>query len=134
MGIGFDRNASNEPISIVEFKRPKRDDYTLIDNPFVQVQKYADVLRKTGEAIRFDGIALRTIESKTPFMCQVVADITPTLKEVMRSFGGFYQKSGTSAYYKWDEGFNVFIEVTSYSELIKSARARLHAFFDKLGI
>lgn len=134
LGMGFDRSASNEPISIIEFKRPKRDNYTLIDNPFVQVQQYVDVLRKSGEATRYDGVSLRTIEAHTPFMCQVIADITPTLRDVMRSFGGFYQRAGTSAYYKWDEGFKIFVEVNSYAEIINSARARHHAFFDKLGV
>ena len=47
LGLGFDHAGSNDPISIVEFKRPGRDDYSLQKNPFVQVRKYVTDLRKS---------------------------------------------------------------------------------------
>tara|TARA_R100001369_G_scaffold60803_1_gene87598 strand:+ start:465 stop:2429 length:1965 start_codon:yes stop_codon:yes gene_type:complete len=134
LGMGFEKGASPEPITIVEFKRPKRDDYTMADNPFTQVQDYVEELRKAGEATRFDGRVIRTIEDNTPFMCQIVADDTPSLRHVMKRVGGFYKKAGSKSYYRWDEGFKVFMEVTSYADLISGAKARHAAFFDKLGI
>ncbi|WP_299155123.1 hypothetical protein [uncultured Tateyamaria sp.] len=134
LGMGFDKASSQEPITIVEFKRPKRNDYTMADNPFTQVQDYVDELRKAGEATRYDGRLIRTIEDQTPFMCQIVADDTETLRKVMKRIGGFYKKAGSKSYYRWDEGFKIFMEVTSYSDLISGAKARHAAFFEKLGV
>lgn len=73
LGMGFEKGSSPEPITIIEFKRPKRDDYTMADNPFTQVQDYVEELRQAGEAARFDGKVIRTIEDSTPFMCQIVS-------------------------------------------------------------
>jgi hypothetical protein len=134
LGMGFEKGASSEPVTIVEFKRPKRNDYTMTDNPFTQVQDYVEALRKAGEAMRFDGKSLRVIESTTPFMCQIIADDTETLQHVMKRIGGFYKKAGSKSYYRWDEGFKIFMEVTSYSDLISGAKARHAAFFEKLGV
>jgi hypothetical protein len=134
LGMGFDKASSQEPITIVEFKRPKRNDYTMADNPFTQVQDYVDELRKAGEATRYDGRLIRTIEDQTPFMCQIVADDTETLRQVMKRIGGFYKKAGSKSYYRWDEGFKIFMEVTSYTDLISGAKARHAAFFEKLGV
>jgi hypothetical protein len=134
LGLGFDHAGSNDPISIVEFKRPGRDDYTLLKNPFVQVRKYVTDLRKAGRAVATDGTEIREIRKETPFMCFVVADITPTLREMMEQFGPFHQKAGHGSYYKWDESYSTFIEVASYKEVLKGAKARNHAFFRKLGL
>jgi hypothetical protein len=134
LGLGFDSSDHSHPITIVEFKRPKRDDYTLTDNPISQVRSYVDQLRQAGEAIKFDGTPLRTIGSDTPFMCHIIADITPSLRDVMRQLGRFAQKAGSSSYYWWDDNFRTFIEISSFKEIVSSAKARNQAFFAKLGI
>jgi hypothetical protein len=134
LGLGFEQSKANSPITIVEFKRPGRNDYTLEKNPFVQVRDYVSRLRSAGVAKDFRGKVVRQIDQETPFLCYVVADIEPTLREMMQQFGPFHQKAGHGAYYKWDEPYRVFIEVASYSEVIRSARARHEAFFQKLGL
>ena len=134
LGMGFDSIDKSQPITIIEFKRPKRDDYTLSENPVVQVQNYVESLRKAQQAIKFDGTPLRAIDENTPFMCQIIADITPTLRDVMKRFGGFHQKAGTHAFYKWDSDYRVFIEISSFKEVLDSAKARNQAFFDRLGL
>jgi len=134
LGMGFEKGASLEPITIIEFKRPKRDDYTMSDNPFTQVQDYVKELRSAGEANRFDGRMIRPIDPDTPFMCQIIADDTPSLRDVMDRLNGFYKKAGSKSYYRWDSHFKIFMEVTSYSDLISGAKARHAAFFHKLGI
>ncbi len=134
LGMGFEKGASLEPITIIEFKRPKRDDYTMSDNPFTQVQDYVKELRSAGEANRFDGRMIRPIDPDTPFMCQIIADDTASLRDVMDRLNGFYKKAGSKSYYRWDSHFRIFMEVTSYSDLISGAKARHAAFFDKLGV
>jgi hypothetical protein len=134
LGMGFEKGASQEPITIIEFKRPKRDDYSMSDNPFTQVQDYVKELRSAGEASRFDGRMIRAIDPDTPFMCQIIADDTPSLRDVMDRLNGFYKKAGSKSYYRWDSHFKIFMEVTSYSDLISGAKARHAAFFEKLGV
>jgi hypothetical protein len=53
LGLGFNSDDYSQPITIVEFKRPKRDDYTLSDNPISQVRSYVEKLRSKKEVIKF---------------------------------------------------------------------------------
>ncbi len=134
-GLGFQNGDVTQPITIIEFKRPKLDNYTTDKNPINQVRDYVEEMRKSKEVIKYDGTSLRTIDDNTPFHCHIIADITPTLKQAMKKSGGeFYQKAGTGCYYKWDEPFKTFIEISSFAEVLKSAKARNEAFFKKLGL
>ena len=45
LGLGFKSDDHSQPITIVEFKRPKRDDYALAGNPITQVRSYVKQLR-----------------------------------------------------------------------------------------
>jgi predicted transcriptional regulator len=74
LGLGFDRTSSLEPIAIIEFKKPRRDDYTLTKNPFVQIREYVTRLRAAGVARAVDGREVRRIEKDTPFMGYIIAD------------------------------------------------------------
>lgn len=134
LGLGFKSDDHSQPITIVEFKRPKRDDYTLSDNPISQVRSYVQQLRDSREAIKFDGTPLRSISDDTPFTCHIVADITNSLLQVMRDLGQFSQRAGSSSYYWWDANYRTFIEITSFREVLSAAKARNHAFFKHLGI
>lgn len=134
LGLGFENNDRSQPISIVEFKRPKRDDYTLEDNPITQVRKYVEKIRTSGHATKYDGTPLRTVDKDTPFLCHIVADITPSLRNVMRDLGPFHQKAGSGSYYCWDNAYGIFIEISSFLEVLSSAKIRNEAFFERLGI
>ncbi len=132
-GLGFYQD-NTQPITIIEFKRPKLDNYTLEKNPIIQVRKYVKQMRKSGQAQKYDGKKIRDIDENTPFHCHIIADMTPKLEEVMNQFGPFYKKAGTRCYYKWDEPSKIFIEISSFDDVLNSARARNEAFFTKLGI
>lgn len=134
LGLSFGSDDQSQPITIIEFKRPKRDDYTLADNPISQVRSYVEQLRSAGEASKFDGTPLRNIDPDTPFTCHIVADITPTLSAMMKQLGRFSQRAGTSSYYWWDDNYRTFIEISSFREVLSSAKARNQAFFKHLGI
>lgn len=134
LGLGFQNDDASTPITIIEFKRPKIDNYTLEKNPITQVRKYVEDMRKAGEAIKFDGTPLRTIEKSTPFMCHIIADITPSLRQAMKALGQFHQKAGSSSYYSWDPEFSIFIEISSFKDVLHSAKARNRAFFERIGL
>lgn len=134
LGVGFQNNDVSQPITIVEFKRPKRDDYTLDKNPITQVRRYVTDMRQAKNAIKYDGTVLRPIDEVTPFMCHIIADITPSLEKVMRDLGQFHQKAGSRTFYSWDPEYKTFIEISSFKDVLDNAKARNKAFFEKLGI
>ena len=134
LGLGFESDDKTAPITIIEFKRPKVDNYTLDSNPITQVRKYVEDMRKAGFAMRYDGAPLRSIEANTPFMCQIVADLTPSLREVMKQLGKFHQKAGSNSYYSWDPEYCIFIEISSFHDVLESARSRNRAFFERIGL
>lgn len=134
LGLGFQNSDLSQPITIIEFKRPKRDDYTLEKNPVTQVRKYVRDMRKSGEAIKYDGTPLRQIASTTPFVCHIVADITPSLRSVMHDLGPFHQKVGSGTWYRWDDAYNIFIEISSFKDVLDSAKLRNKAFFERIGL
>jgi len=134
LGLGFQNSDALQPITIVEFKKPKRDDYTAASNPISQVREYVDDMRQSKHAKRHDGVILRPISEDTPFMCHIIADVTPSLERAMRQLGPFHQKAGSNCFYKWDEGYKTFIEISTFTDVLTSAKARNKAFFDKLGI
>lgn len=134
LGLGFQNSDLSQPITIIEFKRPKRDDYTLEDNPITQVRKYVKDMRKSGEVIKFDGASMRQITETTPFVCHIIADVTPTLRSAMHDLGPFHQKVGSGTWYRWDDAYKIFIEVSSFKDVLDSARLRNKAFFEKIGL
>jgi hypothetical protein len=134
LGIGLQNDDVSQPITIIEFKRPKRDDYTLEKNPITQVRRYVSDMRQSKQAIKYDGTPLRAIDDVTPFMCHIVADITPSLESTMKDLGDFHQKAGTRTYYSWDRQYKIFIEISSFKDILDNAKARNKAFFEKLGI
>lgn len=134
IGLGFNIEDMNQPVSIIEFKQPKRDNYTLSDNPIVQVRDYVERFRAANEVTKFDGTVLRPVNDETPFHCFIVADVTKSLLNVMKQYGQFGRRAGGQSYYWWDPNFKIFIEITPYAEVLSSAKARNQAFFEKLGL
>lgn len=136
LGIGLERKGSCEPIIIVEFKRPGRDDYGQSEkkqNPTMQILRYVNEI-KTGKAVGRDGRIISHINENVSFIGYVIADITPTLKATL--IGTNFQNLTPDGlgYYGYDGPSKTFIEIIPYDKLINDARIRHQIFFDKLGI
>ncbi len=88
MVYGEGENAGvNSPvtsITLVEFKRPMRDDYTLADDP---VNKYFDLIQlvRSGKFKNQKGRPIPTANDRIPAYCYIIADITPTLKDILET-------------------------------------------------
>ena len=91
-------------------------------------------MRRSGEAIKYDGTPLRQIADSTPFVCHIVADVTPSLRSAMQDLGPFHQKVGSRTWYRWDDAYNIFIEISSFKDVLDSAKLRNKAFFEKIGL
>src|SRR5208283_1603478 len=67
------RDVPFSSITIIEFKKPQRNDYSEKENPFTQVAKYIDDIR-AGKATTTSGRPI-PIPPNLPFYCYVVCDI-----------------------------------------------------------
>ena len=129
----FHRKGTSQPHIIVEFKRPARDDYTDEENPLKQVFGYIRSLRQKKISDK-DGKLVTQIKDNTPFFCYVVCDVTPRLMETLENLDMNQELPGERGYYGYNKSMNAYVEILEYEQIVKDARLRNEAFFEKLGI
>ena len=117
-------------ISIVELKRPQRNDLATEDtDPITQVYDYvADI--KSGKVKKANGRGFGNV-NQISFYCYVIADITPTL-ERSAARAGLWKSQDNMGYFGYNPTIGTYIEVISYDKLLKDAKQRNKALFDKL--
>ena len=114
-------------ITIVELKRPQRDDHE--NDPVWQVLKYVRDIRE-GRIKKDNGRDFGDM-SRVKFYCYVIGDLTPSMKD--SAVGrGLRPTQDNEGYYGYNEGIGAYVEVISYNKLLKNARQRNQVFFDKL--
>lgn len=129
----FHRPGTDQPIVIVEFKRPARTAYDEEENPIVQVFEYIEELRG-GSAVDKNGVIIQEVSDSTPFFCYIIADITPNLLRYLKLTKMNLPMPGGSGYYGFNEDYNAYVQVFSFKHIVKDARLRNEAFFKRLGI
>lgn len=122
-----------ESFTIVEFKRPERDDYTHGDkknDPIKQVRSYVQEIIDGKEKLR--GKAIQADKS-TPFYCYIIADITHTLQKIL-DFESFDPTPDGLGYFRFYSTINsrVYIEVVPFQKVIRDAKQRNKVLFDQL--
>lgn len=140
--IAFDRpvayrseNDASNPVTIFEFKRPGRDDFanpSSKEDPVEQVIRYVNAL-KNGQYRTPKGREIH-IASTTPFYGYVICDLSNKVKEWLYSEKDFKPMPDGMGYFSWRGNINLYIEVLSWSKVLKDAEIRNKAFFHKLGI
>ncbi|TQF43459.1 hypothetical protein UNPF46_02365 [Bradyrhizobium sp. UNPF46] len=129
--IGFRREGTNDPVVIVEFKRPGDDKPS--QDPVGQVLGYIEELR--GSQVRdIDGEVVSDITDQTPFECFIVCELTDATR---RSFEKTIAQNPTpdgEGYYGWSSRHNAHIRVISFKKMIRDAEHRNQAFFDELNL
>lgn len=132
--LAFQRAGKDEPVVIIEFKRPARDNYDGNSNPVVQVLDYVDVFRSGAAVTDFSGKVVKPISSSTRFICYVVADFMPSLVKVVRSSIAQHRTADGLGFFGYSEPHNAYVEVMPYAKIISDARIRNEAFFSRLGL
>lgn len=129
--VAFAEDADYTSVVIVEFKRPERADLNEDDNPLNQIKDYVRQIRE-GKARREDG---RTIEvpPNTPFYCYAVATLTHQLRELAKHHD-FTPTPDGRGFFSFHTGYNAYIEILSYDKVLRDARKRNRAFFERLGL
>ena len=127
------RKGTNQPIVIVEFKRPARGDYSDDENPLSQVFNYIRELADH-KVTDNDGRLITEIDKETPFFCYIVCDITPRLLATMEDYSIDQKLPGGRGYFGYNKKRNAYVEILQYSQIVQDAKLRHEAFFDELGI
>lgn len=130
-----DKDAPYQSISIIEFKKPERDNYVDNDdkkNPLDQVEQYVDDLL-SGKVKNRKGRTI-TITEKTPFYIYIVCDLTPSLIKILKRREFMQTPDGLGYYNFRNKRYNGFVVVLSYEKVKADARKRNQILFDKLGL
>lgn len=128
-------NEASNPVTVFEFKKPKRDDFvnpSSKEDPVQQIIRYVMRLR----ANEFDTPKGREIQinETTPFYGYIVCDLTRKVKDWIENEKDFKPMPDRMGYFKWHENLNLYIEVLSWDKVLKDATMRNRIFFHKLGI
>jgi hypothetical protein len=129
------RNGDNEfsnPLTVFEFKRPKRTAYSADEDPIEQVGNYVDEIRD-GKYETPGGIEKVKVNNNTPVYGYVVCDPC----EKIRQFARKHQLTlspDEEGYYGFHSGYNIYFEIMSYKRLMNNAELRNKIFFKKLNI
>jgi len=118
-------------VTIIEFKRPARNEYNDNENPFSQVFEYIEEIRN-GKALTKEGRTL-SVTTNMPFYCYIICDITPVLKKWAKNYSCTQTPDGIG-YFLQNPNYNAYCEVISYDKLVSDAEKRNKAFFNKMGL
>lgn len=118
-------------ISIVEFKRPGRDNYTADDNPVMQSIRLIEQIR----ASKFvaNGRTVAVANDSIPATVYAVCDLTDTLRSALVDLQATVTPDN-QGYYGYHRTRRVYYEVIDYNKLLREAEKRNRIFFDKLNI
>ncbi|MCY4562125.1 MAG: ATP-binding protein [Flavobacteriaceae bacterium] len=126
-----------QSFTIVEFKKPDRNDYILGDkerDPLRQVKRYIREIIKG--KVKKKGRKIEATE-KTPFYCYIVADLTSKLIEIIED-DGYIKTPDGSGYFRFYDAerykYNAYVEVLPFDKIISDAKQRNKVLFDKLNI
>ena len=125
-------NEYSNPVTIFEFKRPKRENYTQDEDPMLQVGKYLDDIR-AGKYETPNGVEKIKVNDCTPVYAYIVCDLVTKIKEFARQWNLTLSPDGES-YFGFHPGYKMYIEIISFKRLLRNAELRNKIFFKKIGI
>ncbi|SSR24326.1 Uncharacterised protein [Acinetobacter baumannii] len=120
-------------ITVVEMKRPMRNDMKEGEDkdPIEQALGYVERIRE-GQVKTKDGYLIPR-NDHIPAYCYVVCDLTPSMIKRCKNFSLTMTADGMG-FFGYNPNYKSYIEVISFNQLVRSAKERNKAFFDKLGL
>ncbi len=123
-------NESINSITIVELKKPHRNDFSNDDsNPIAQVLNYVSSI-KNGSVTQSNGREFGNVQNAA-FYCYVIADLTSSLRNAAENAALMKTPDG-EGYFGFNSAKGAYVEVISYNKLLKDAKKRNQVLFDKL--
>ncbi|ENQ3287158.1 ATP-binding protein [Vibrio cholerae] len=120
-------------ISVVEIKRPMRNDMREGEDkdPIAQALGYVERIRE-GQAKTKSGLLIPR-NHDIPAYCYIVCDLTSTMVTRCKNFSLTMTADGMG-FFGYNHNYKAYIEVISFNQLVRAAKERNRAFFDKLGL
>ena len=118
-------------ITIVEFKKPMRDDYTDADNPINQVTNYAVEILEN-KALDKNGRPI-SVRTDTPFYAYIISDLTPKLRKLAEG-AGYTKLPDNDGYFSYNPNYKLYIEIISFDKLVRDSKKRNQILFSKLNL
>jgi hypothetical protein len=120
-------------ITIVEFKKPSRDDYSfgsIKSDPVLQVIETLDQAVDHGGVVKTDGthFAFTGVVRRFAF---IIADHTKSLVKVFKKHD-FKNDWNPKIFFKYRDNEEIFIQAFGYDTLVENAKKRNQAFFSVL--
>lgn len=126
-------NAITSPITIVEFKRPKRTNYPDDENPIQQALRYSKKILD-GKYEMPNGIdKVKVNKESTPVYIYIVCDIVDKIREFAK-FASLSVSPDDEGYFGYISQYNAYVEIMSFKKVIQDAAMRNKIFFHKLGL
>lgn len=127
--LGFRREGTNDPVVIIEFKRP--GDTLPSKDPVNQVLDYIEELQ--GSRVRdVDGTVVADIDGSTPFECIIVCELTGQTRGLFEKSLAQNRTPDGEGYYGWSNHHHAHIRVISFQKMLRDAEIRNQAFFNQL--
>ena len=125
-------NEFSNPLTIIEFKRPKREEYTQDDDPILQIGKYLQAIRE-GKYELPEGLEKIKVNENTPIYGYIISDIVKRIDDFATQ-NQLTKSPDNEGYFGFHNGYRMYIEILSYKKLLKDATLRNKIFFKKLNL
>lgn len=129
------KKAPHNSFTIVEFKKPQRDDYKDYDdskNPIEQSEKYIELLLE-GKVKGRNGRPVE-VDRKTPFYVYIICDIRPSLQKILERREFELTPDGMGWFKVKSKFYSAYFEVMPFEKVLDDARKRNRVLFEKLRI
>lgn len=129
------KNAPHNSFTIVELKKPQRDDYKDYDdskNPIEQSEKYIELLLD-GKVKGRNGRVVE-VDTRTPFYVYIICDIRPSLQKILKRREFQLTPDGKGWFKVKSTFYSAYFEVMPFEKVLDDARKRNRILFDKLKI
>ncbi len=129
------KSAPHNSFTIVEFKKPQRDDYKDYnekENPIEQSEKYIEILIE-GRVKGRNG-RLIDVNEKTPFYIYIICDVTPSLEKILQRREFKPTPDGKGWFKVKSQFYSAYFEVLPFEKVLSDAKKRNQIFFEKLNI
>lgn len=120
-------------LTIVEFKRPSRNDYSFgkaKSDPVLQVIETLDRATAAGGISRTDGSHM-SFTGMVRRYAFIIADLTPTFVKIL-NLHDFKNDWNPKIYTRYRDNERIFIQAFGYETLVEMAKKRNQAFFSVL--
>jgi len=120
-----------ETITILELKRPMRDDYKPGENPIDQLLGYEERIASNSLTDK-EGQPIRVGEN-TRFYLYAICNITKSLKTIADRYD-FHETPDKLGMNKYKDKAHAYMEIIFFDKLIADSEKRNRILFEKLGI